>query len=104
MRPDQAGQKNGSGRALAVSQDAATLVRHLVETAGLPAGAGVRIVIDSHHHSLSMGLARGPEPQDEVISSDGARLFLSQPATGRLRHRTLRAELTDDRSAFFITG
>lgn len=96
--------RKGSGRVLAVSQEAAALVRHLVETAGLPAEAGVRIVIDSHHHSLSMGLARGPEAQDALISSDGARLFLSQPATGRLRDRTLRAEMTDDKSAFFLTG
>lgn len=87
-----------------MSPEAAVLVRHLVETADLPEGSGVRIVIDGQHHSLSMGLARGPEPQDDVISSGGARVFLSQPATGRLESRTLEAEVTDLRSVFYLSG
>lgn len=89
---------------LTVSPEAAALVQHLVETADLPDGSGVRIVIDGKHHSLSMGLAPGPQPQDEVISSGGARVFLSQPATGRLGSRTLEAEVTALRSVFYLTG
>lgn len=92
-----------SDRGLTVSPAAAALVRQLVETAELPDGAGVRIVLDSRHHSLSMGLAHGPEPQDQVISSGGAHIFLSPPATGRVGSRTLNAELTDLRSAFFLS-
>lgn len=89
---------------LTVSPEAAVLVRQLVETADLPEGSGVRIVIDGQHHSLSMGLARGPEPQDDVILSGGACVFLSQPATGRLEARTLEAEVTDLRSVFYLSG
>lgn len=94
----------GGCRVLIVSPEAAGLVRHLVASADLPDGAGVRIVIDAKHHSLSMGLARQPEPRDEVISSDGALVFLSQPATGRLDCRTLEAEVTDLRSVFYLSG
>lgn len=93
----------GGDGVLTVSPEAAALVRQLVETADLPDGAGVRIILDSRHHSLSMGLAHGPEPQDRVISSDGAHIFLSPPATGRLGSRTLNAEVTDLRSAFFLS-
>lgn len=89
---------------LIVSPEAAALVRHLVANADLPDGAGVRIVIDGQHHSLSMGLARQPEPRDEVISSGGALVFLSQPATGRLDCRTLEAEVTGLRSVFYLSG
>ena len=89
---------------LTVSPEAAALVRHLVATAELPDGSGIRIVIDGQHHSLSMGLAPGPEPHDEVISSGGARVFLSRPANGRLGSRTLEAEVTDLRSVFYLSS
>ena len=89
---------------LTLSPEAAALVRVLVQSADLPEGSGVRIIVDAQHRSLSMGLARRPEPQDDVISSDGARVFLSQPATGRLESRTLEAEVTDLRSVFYLSG
>ena len=47
---------------LTISHDAARLVRRLTQDADLPDEAGMRIVIDQNHRSLSMGLARHPEP------------------------------------------
>jgi hypothetical protein len=85
-----------------MSQDAATLVRTLVHDADLPAGAGVRIVIDPTHNSLSMDVARRPELRDTVVSHDGAQLFLTQAAAGRLQERTLQAEISASRSLFFL--
>lgn len=87
---------------LTLTQDAAALVCTLRRDADLPTEAGLRIVIDPKRRSLSMGLARNPEPQDEVVSSDGAHVFLSQPAAARLERRTLRAEITEQRSLFFL--
>jgi hypothetical protein len=87
-----------------MSPEAAALVRQLVESADFPDGAGLRIVIDAQHHSLSMGLARQPEPRDEVITSGEALVFLSQPANGRLECRQLEAEVTDLRSVFYLSG
>jgi len=87
---------------LTLTRDAATLVSTLRRDADLPNEAGLRIVVDPNHRSLSMGLARNPEPRDEVISSDGAHVFLSQPAAARLERRTLRAEITEERSLFFL--
>lgn len=89
---------------LTLTPDAATLVRTLTEDACLPINAGMRIVIHPRHRSLSMRLAHKPEPHDEVVTVDGARVFLSQPAAGRLDKRTLRAEITDKRSAFYLDG
>ena len=89
---------------LSISGDAARLVRTLTHDANLPDEAGMRIVIDPKHRSLSMELARNPEPQDEIINSNGAHVFLSQPASRRLELRTLRAAITDRRSQFFLDG
>ena len=102
--PPRDARKRSNRHVLTVSPEAAALVRQLVRTADLPEGSGLRIVVDGQHHSLSMGLAHGPEPQDDVVSSGGARVFLSQPATGRLESRTLEAEVTDLRSVFYLSG
>jgi len=87
---------------LTLTRDAAKLVSTLRRDADLPKEAGLRIVVDPNHRSLSMGLARKPEPQDEVVSTDGAHVFLSPSAAARLEQRTLRAEITDERSLFFL--
>lgn len=87
---------------LSISQDAATLVRTLTRDADLPDDAGVRIIIDPTHHSLSMDLARNPEPRDAIVTAHGAHVFLTQPVVERLERRTLRAEVTEARSLFFI--
>jgi Fe-S cluster assembly iron-binding protein IscA len=87
---------------LTISHDAARLVRALTQDADLPDGAGMRIVIDQNHRSLSMGLARHPEPDDTIVTSNGVRVFLSESASKRLDRRDLRAELTEKRSRFFL--
>ena len=87
---------------LTVSQDAATLVRSIADDADLSDDAGLRIVIHPTHKSLSMGLAHHAEPDDVTVTSNGAHVFLSRPASKRLSRGTLRAEITDQRSAFFL--
>jgi iron-sulfur cluster assembly protein len=87
---------------LTISEDAARLVRTLTHDADLPAEAGVRIVVDPTHHSLSMGLAPKPEPRDVVVAIHGARVFLTPLAANRLRRRTLKAEITTTRALFFL--
>ena len=87
---------------LSISNDAARLVRTLAQDADLPDAGGMRIVIDPEHRSLSMGLARNPEPRDEVINVNGANVFLSPPASRRLERGTLKAAITEHRSQFFL--
>jgi hypothetical protein len=50
-----------------------------------------------------MGLAVAPESADAVIARDGALLFLSPLAAERVQERTLCAEITPERSAFFLS-
>jgi hypothetical protein len=87
---------------LTMTQDAADLVRALAQRDSLPAGGGLRMVLNPTTHSLSMGLAAGPEHADAVISRDGAWLFLSRPAERRTHGRTLCAEITPARSTFYL--
>lgn len=87
---------------LAISDDAARLVATLMNDADLPEEAGLRIVVHPRHNSLSMALATEPEPADVIVASQGARVFMTASASRRLQRRTLKAELTDSRSLFFL--
>lgn len=89
---------------LLISDEAAQLVRTLTHDADLPEQAGLRIVVDPTHNSLSMALAAEPQPADVVVATQGARVFLTALASRRLQRRTLRAELTDSRTLFFLDG
>lgn len=87
---------------LTMTQDAADLVRTLAQRDSLPAGGGLRIVLNRTTDSLSMGLAAAPEHADAVLARGGALLFLSRPAEQRTHGRTLCAEITPARSAFYL--
>jgi Fe-S cluster assembly iron-binding protein IscA len=87
---------------LTISEDAATLIRRLTDVAAATDEAGLRIVVDSTHDSLSMDVVVAAEPLDVVVTSEGAKVFLSSSAAKRVTHGTLRAEITAGRSAFFL--
>jgi hypothetical protein len=87
---------------LTFTADAAILVRRLIDATDLPDGSGMRIIVHPVHDSLSMDLAAFPHPEDALIATDGARLFLTGAASDRLRGSTLRAEISARRTAFFL--
>lgn len=89
---------------LTITEDAAILVRALTDDADRSHGSGLRIIVDPTHHSLSMGVATSPAPGDTVLTHGTVRVFLSPSAARRLHRRTLRAELSADRSLFFLDG
>lgn len=90
------------GQVLRITEDAATLVCTLTRDAGRCGQSGLRIVVDPVHHSLSMSIASAPSEADTIVRRDAAQVYLSPPAAHRLRRRTLRAELSADRSLFFL--
>lgn len=87
---------------LSITEDAARLVRTLIRDAALPEDAGIRIVVDPTHNSVSMGFAVEPEPQDVVLTARGAHVFLAPSAARRLGRRTLHAEINTTRNSFFL--
>jgi hypothetical protein len=88
---------------LALSDDAAGLIRALARKAGASTGSGLRISVDRRHDSLFMKLAPGPVRGDVVVLNRDTGVFLSADASRRLSGRTLRASTSQDRSAFFLT-
>ncbi|MGB8652040.1 MAG: hypothetical protein WCD35_15410 [Mycobacteriales bacterium] len=84
-----------------LSDEAAVLIRSLLENADLPETAGLRLGTDPERNSLEMRLVPQPAARDVVIAHRGASLFLSPVAARRLRGQTLRAQL-QGRRAFFV--
>ncbi len=87
---------------LAITEEAAALIRTLRRDAELREQAGLRIVVDPSNLSLSMGLAVTPAPGDAVVDRYGARVFLSPAAAYRLGEGTLQAAIAEGRSLFFL--
>ena len=87
---------------LSLTEDAATLICTLTDSTNCSVRRGLRIIVDPVHQSLSMSLADGPSRTDSVVTKDGARVFLSPSAAHRLQSRTLRAEISQNRSSFFL--
>jgi hypothetical protein len=87
---------------LRMTDDAATLVCTLTANLGTSADGGLRVIVDPVHHSLSMGISEIPAASDVIVSNGAARVFLSPVAAQRLEKRTLRADLSKDRSVFFL--
>jgi Fe-S cluster assembly iron-binding protein IscA len=87
---------------LSITRHAAKLVRTLTKRSNGSPDAGLRIRVDPLHDSLSMGIADAPAPADLVVTRDEARVFLSPKAAHRLGDRTMGAEITEDRSRFFL--
>ena len=89
---------------LRITRTAAHLVRTLVEhDDAIPEAGGLRIATDPRSHALAMALAPSAMATDVVVADHGARLFLSPLAAERLNERTLNAEVTVERSAFFLS-
>lgn len=88
---------------LRITKVAASLVRTLVANDDdIPETGGLRIVTDPRSKALSMALAPGSKATDVVVADQGVQIFLSPAAAERLNERTLKAEVTAGRSAFFL--
>lgn len=85
-----------------LTSDAARLVRTLVAGAALPKEGGLRISTGAARPGLSMGTAAACEIGDAVVTQHGATVFLSPPAARELSNATLRAEISAERSVFFL--
>lgn len=75
-----------------ITPRARSVVRRVTGHRALSARSGLRIARRrSDGAAMQVEAAVGPQPQDEVLEHDGARLFLGPGALHRLQGRTLDA-------------
>jgi Fe-S cluster assembly iron-binding protein IscA len=85
-----------------LTDDAATMIVDLVQQRALPDGAGLRIAPRPDHRALAMSLAEAAAPEDVVVETDRARVFLAPVAHRRLAGAVLDARRNRSGSAFFV--
>jgi Fe-S cluster assembly iron-binding protein IscA len=89
---------------LAVTDNAATVIRDLTSQNEVPVGSGLRIAADASEGSLTLSLVPEPEAGDQVLDHSGARLFLDPDAAQILDDKELDAAVDDTGSVQFAVG
>lgn len=89
---------------LTLTEKASTLIKNLADQTTVADNAGLRISAESKGKSLSVDLIPAPEPTDQVIESDGARVFLEESAAVMLDDKVLDAEVDEGGAVRFAIG
>lgn len=91
---------------LTVSPTAADAIRQLTESGDAPDSAGIRIAAGGPTEdgsTLSLALVNAPEPDDEVVSPDGAtQVYLEPQVVPFLEGAVLEAQTSDAGVAFSL--
>jgi iron-sulfur cluster assembly protein len=86
---------------LTLSQSAADVIRELSSQPGMPSDAGLRIapnLEDDGGPGFAVSVSAGPEPQDRVVESGQARVYLEPHVVAPLDDQVLDADV-DQRGA-----
>ena len=89
---------------LTLTEGAVQVIRTVTSQPQLPEETGIRIVAQDTAGSLSLSVTEGPEAGDQVVESDGARVFLESGAATALDDKTLDAEIDDKGDVSFLIG
>ncbi|GAA0501696.1 Fe-S cluster assembly protein HesB [Microbacterium aurantiacum] len=89
---------------LTMTDTAAEAVKTIVSRVPEAGDGGVRIRDTGAQNGFELSVAPAPEPQDTVVVTDGARVFLDEAANTALDDRVLDAELGQDGSVRFALG
>ncbi|MEU4575708.1 Fe-S cluster assembly protein HesB [Nonomuraea sp. ATR24] len=88
---------------LTLTANAAQAIRDLTATAPQPAQSGIRISSQGDSaNSLTLSLATAPEPADEVVEAEGARVYLDPVAATVLEDKSLDAGADDQGAVSFL--
>ena len=88
---------------LTLTENASTVVRTLVDQTGAADQAGLRISQDAPDSpALHVIPTEAPQPGDQVVEEDGARVFLEEVAAVTLDDKILDAQV-DDRGGVQFT-
>jgi iron-sulfur cluster assembly protein len=92
---------------LAISEDAAAAIRGIVESQGVPEGAGLRITREettdpdgNTRTDLRLSVVAGPQEGDEVLEAE--RVFVAPDAADLLDDKLLDADYVGDDVRFSL--
>lgn len=86
-----------------LTENGAAAIKALTQQPGLPAGAGLRIAADQSSDQLALRVEAAPGPDDAIVESNGAMLFLDSAASAALDHMALDAHSdADGRVSFTV--
>ncbi len=81
---------------LTLTENASTVVKTLLEQTGEAASGGLRISQDSPDSpALHVMPTQAPQPGDQVVEEEGARVFLEEVAAATLDDKVLDAQVDD---------
>lgn len=86
---------------LTLTENASTLIKNLADQTAVAENAGLRISAGTDAAQLSVDLTPAPEPNDKVIESEGARVFLEEMAAIALDDKVLDAHMDEGGSVRF---
>ena len=94
---------------LTLTENASTIVKDITEQISTAEGqpdAGLRISSDaaSAEPAFAVAAAGAPEPTDEVVEQDGAKVYLDQDATVQLEDKILDASVDETGNVSFALG
>lgn len=81
---------------LTITGPAVEAIRLLTSKPGLAESSGLRIAHQDTAGSLELTIKPGPDAGDEIIETEGARVFVEPTASAMLGSRTLSAEIKED--------
>ena len=86
---------------LAITSQASEAIRGILDDESVPDGTIVRIA--SAEEGLQLALVDGPEPDDEVVATEGAALAIEAATAALLDDKLLDAEMQDEEVTFSLT-
>ncbi|MDF2712290.1 MAG: Fe-S cluster assembly protein HesB [Nonomuraea muscovyensis] len=88
---------------LTLTANAAQAIRDLTASAPEPSQSGIRIAAQGEGaDSLTLSLTSRPEPADEVVEAEGARVYLDPVAATVLDDKSLDAGADDQGTVSFL--
>lgn len=81
---------------LTMTDNAVLVIRDLVAQQDVLDGGGLRIAADADEGSLTIELVPQPAQGDQVVDSNGARIFLDSDAADLLNETSVDASVDDE--------
>lgn len=89
---------------LKVTESAASAIRTIAASTDQAEDSGLRIDADTSaddSYAYAVSLTTGPQPNDAVLESEGARVFVADEVAPALEHKALDAEVDQNGKLLF---